>query len=90
MKVSRTDSPVECTDVAHIFFNPGWERAFEECLLDMQVLLSKAKLQGVVSSEGGILSQTLNSTKAQLGGREGGTEGLRMEVKEDQGKIFKV
>lgn len=42
-------------------------------MLYMQVLLSKAKLQGGVNSEGGIPSQILNSTKAQLDGREGGT-----------------
>lgn len=88
MKVSRrTDSPLECTDVAHmdLFFSSGWERAFEKCLLDMQVLLSKAKLQGGVSSEGGIPSQFLNITKA-LDGREGGTKGLRIEIKEGQGQ----
>lgn len=43
-----------------------------------------------MSSEEGLPSQILNSTKAQLDGREGGGEGLRMEIEEGQGKIFKV
>lgn len=50
----------------------------------------KSKLQGGVSSEESLLSQILNSTKAQLDGREGGAEGLKMEIEEGQGKIFKV
>lgn len=73
-----------------ILFSPGCRRTFEECLLDMQVLPSKTKLQRGVSSEGWMPSQILNSAKARLDGREGGPEGLRVEIEEGQGNIFKV
>lgn len=43
-----------------------------------------------MSSKEDLPSQILNSTKVQLDGREGGAEGLKMEIEESQFKIFKV
>lgn len=87
MEVSTgTDSPVVCTDVGHVdnsFFSPGCGRTCEECLLDMQVLPSKIKVQGGVSSEGGDAITNFKQHKSAIGWERGWSRGIKDGNRED-------
>lgn len=60
-----------------IFFSPGCGRACEECLLDMQVLPSKTKLQGGVSSDGGDAITNFKQHKSAIGWERGWSRGIK-------------